>query len=361
MPTLTASRLRDTASAIFRAAGATPDEARTVGDALVEANLEGHDSHGVVRIPEYVAWVEKKLINIGAQLGVVVETEAFAVLDGNWGWGQVVAKEAMRIGIRKAAKAGAVTIAVRQCCHIGRVGDYPLMAANEGMAAIMFVNTHGAGKLVAPWGGRERRLSANPVAIAVPRGSEPPILMDISTCAIAGGKVTIAQNSGKPVPPGCIIDSEGRPSTNPADFIGPPQGALLPFGGHKGFALGLLTDILAGAISGAGCSRPAANRVGNSFLATIIDVAQLRDRTAFDQEVDQLVEYVKSSQLAEGFTEILIPGEPERRERERREREGIPVDEETWRQIRNTAERYGIKIGLVLSRGRAEPHESSGA
>jgi uncharacterized oxidoreductase len=344
MPILKAAQLATLATDVLHAAGATPEEARIVGDALAEANLEGHDSHGVVRVPEYVAWMEEKLISIGARLEVVKETEAFAVMDGHWGWGQVVGRQAMEYGIKKASRAGSVTISVSQCCHLGRVGDYPLMAARAGLAAVMFVNTHGGGKLVAPWGGRERRLSANPIAIAIPRSSSPPILIDISTCAIAGGKVTIAHNSGKSVPPGCLLDSEGRPSTKPADFIGPPQGALLPFAGHKGFGLSLATDILAGAISGAGCSRPSTTRVGNSFTATLLDPAQFRDRGAFDQDVDQLVDYVKSSKLAEGFSEILIPGEPERKERERRERDGISVDDETWRQIRETAERYGVKV-----------------
>jgi uncharacterized oxidoreductase len=345
MPNFTAPQLATLARNIFQAAGATAEDSRIVADALVEANLEGHDSHGVVRVSEYVAWMEEKLINIGAHLQVVKETEAFAVMDGNWGWGQVVGREAMEHGIKKASRAGSVTISVSQCCHLGRIGDYPLMAAQAGLTAVMFVNTHGGGKLVAPWGGRERRLSANPIAIAIPRSSRPPILIDISTCAIAGGKVTIAHNSGKSVPPGCILDAEGRPSTNPADFIGPPPGALLPMAGHKGFALSLATDILAGAISGAGCSRPTAKRVGNSFTATLVDPAQLRERGAFDQDVDQLVDYVKSSKLAEGFNEILIPGEPERRERQRRERDGILVDDETWRQLHETAARYGVSAG----------------
>jgi len=343
MPTLGTLQLKKIASDILNAAGATLAEAGIVAEALVEANLEGHDSHGVVRIPEYVRWMEQGLINSEARLQVVVEADAFAVIDGNWGWGQVMGREAMKIAIQKASRVGAATISVRQCNHIGRVGDYPLMAAKKGMAAIMFVNTHGGGKLVAPWGGRERRLSANPISLAVPRPSGKPILVDISTCAIAGGKVTIALNSKEPVPPGCIIDAEGRPSTNPTDFFGPPEGALLPFGGHKGFALSLLSDILAGAISGAGCSRPDTRRVGNSFLATVIDISQFRECASFDQDVDQLLEYVKSSKLASGFSEILIPGEPEARERARREAHGIPVDDETWRQIAETAQRYGIE------------------
>ena len=345
MPIFKAAQLATLAADILQAAGARPDEARIVADALAEANLEGHDSHGVVRVPEYVKWMEEKLINIGARLEVVKEAEAFAVLDGHWGWGQVVGRQAMEFAIPKARRAGAVTISMSQCCHLGRVGDYPLMAARAGLAAVMFVNTHGGGKLVAPWGGSERRLSANPISIAIPRSSSPPILIDISTCAIAGGKITIAHNSGKAIPPGCILDAEGRPSTDPADFIGPPEGALLPFAGHKGFALSFATDILAGAISGAGCSRPTTQRVGNSFTATLLDPAQFRGSGAFDQDVDQLVDYVKSSKLAEGFTEILIPGEPERRERERRERDGFSVDDETWRQICETAERYKVNVG----------------
>jgi uncharacterized oxidoreductase len=344
MPYFNAAQLGTIASDILHAAGASPEEARIVANALIEANLEGHDSHGVVRVPQYVDWMNAGFINSAGRLKVVKETETFAVLDGDWGWGQLVGRQAMEHGIRMAQRAGAVTISVSQCCHLGRAGDYPLMAARAGFATVMFVNTHGGGKLVAPWGGRERRLSANPISIAIPRSSSPPILIDISTCAIAGGKVTIAQNSGKSVPPGCIVDAEGHPSTNPADFIGPPEGALLPFGGHKGFALGLAADILAGALSGAGCSRPNTERVANSFTATLLDPAQFRGQGAFDQDVDQLVDYVKSSKLAEGFNEIMIPGEPELKERARREREGIPVDDGTWRQIQETARRYGVKV-----------------
>ena len=182
---------------IFEAAGATPEEARIVGEALAEANLEGHDSHGVVRISEYVGWMEEKLINIGARMRVVKETEAFAVMDGNWGWGQVVGRQAMEYGIQKALRTGAVTISVRQCCHLGRIGDYPLMAARAGLAAVMFVNTHGAGnwwRLGAAASGGFPRI---PFPLPFPAPPRRPILIDISTCAIAGGKVTIALQQRK--------------------------------------------------------------------------------------------------------------------------------------------------------------------
>jgi len=218
------------------------------------------------------------------------------------------------------------------------------MATDQGMAAVMFVNTHGGGKLVAPYGGIERRLSANPISVGIPRAGEASIIVDISTSSIAEGKVRNMLHSGAPVPAGSIIDAEGRPTTDAAAFYGPPPGALLPFGGHKGFALGLVTDILAGAISGAGCSRPEANRVGNSFLVTVIDVDRVRGNEAFSEDVEALIQYVKSSKLAPGFDQILAPGEPEARERERRLKNGIHLSNEIWEQIVDTGRRHGVDL-----------------
>jgi hydroxycarboxylate dehydrogenase B len=344
MPTFTSSQLKQIACEIFVAAGAENSEARIVADALVRSNEAGHDSHGVLRIPEYTGWMEQKLIVAGARIRIRKETEAFALIDGGWGFGQVVAREAMKVAIDKASRVGVGTVSVSRCCHIGRVGDYPHMAAEAGMAAVMFVNTHGGGKLVAPWGGRERRLAANPISVAIPRTGSWPLLMDISTSSIAEGKVRGMLNRKMPVPPGHIIDARGEATTRPEDFYGPPPGALLPFGGHKGFALGMVTDILAGALSGAGCSRAGADRVGNSFLAFVIDINSFCDRQAFDAEVEQLIEYVKSSDRVSGFSEILVPGEPEAREQEARAKNGIMIDDETWRQIAEVSRRYGVLI-----------------
>jgi len=344
MPTLHADPLKKISGQIFAAAGATPDEARLVSDSLVEANLAGHDSHGIMRIPEYVRWMEQKLVTVGAHIKITKEADSFAVVDGGWGFGQVVGREAMEVAIRKAERAGVGTVAGSQCCHIGRVGDYPMMAAARGMAAVMFVNTHGGGKLVAPWGGKSRRLSANPISIAIPRKVGTPIVVDISTSAIAEGKVRGMLHRKVPVPQGSIMDADGNPTTDAANFYGPPPGALFPFGGHKGFALGLVTDILAGAISGGGCSRPDANRVGNTFLVFVLDIDRLRGDEPFYDEVEHLIEYIKSSQLAPGSKEILIPGEPEALEKERRQLNGIPVDDETWRQITEVGNQYGVTV-----------------
>ena len=344
MPRFTPHQLRDSAFKVFAAAGARPGDARIVGDALVEANLAGHDSHGVMRIPSYVAWMEKGAINVAAEFKVVTETEAFAVVDGDWGFGQVMARKAMDVGIEKAAKVGIANICARNCAHIGRVGDYPIQAAERGMASVLFVNTHGAGRLVAPFGGIERRLSANPIAVGVPRPGGDHIIVDVSTCVVAEGKLRNFRTASQPVPEGAIIDAEGRATTDANEFYGPPEGAILPIAGHKGFALGLAADILAGALSGGGCTRPGVKRVGNTFLATIIDVERVRGRDEFDEEVRNLVEFVKSSKLADGFDEILVAGEPELHTKAQRQRKGIPVHPDTWQAIVDVAKKHGLEL-----------------
>ena len=347
MPTIAASELEQFTTRVFEATGSRPEEAARVAKSLVEANLMGHDSHGVIRIPEYVGRIESKDINLASSPQTVVETESLAVIDGDWGWGQVVARLAMEVAIAKASTSAVGVVSVRNCCHIGRVGEWPAMAAERGMVAMIFVNGHGGGGLVPPWGGRERRLSANPIAAAVPRPDGEPIVMDISTCAIAEGKIRVALHRGAALPPDCIVDAEGQPSTDPADFYGPPEGALLPIGRHKGFALALITDILAGALSGAGCASPGDHRPGNGFLVIVVNVQKVRPGDGYDADVKELVEWIKSSALAPGFDEILVPGEPEARERARRASDGIPIADETWRQITEIASRYKIEAPNV--------------
>lgn len=342
MPIISASTLEEFTAQIFEAAGARSKEATLVARSLVEANLMGHDSHGVIRISEYVGSIESGDINLSSHAQTVVETESLAVIDGDWGWGQVIGKKAMDLAIQKASQAGVGVIAVRNCCHIGRVGEWPAMAAARGMVAIIFVNSHGGGAQVPPWGGRQRRLSTNPIAAAVPGPDGKAIVMDMATCATAEGKVRVALQRGTSLPEGCIVDSQGRPSTNPADFYGPPEGALLPLGRHKGFALSFITEILAGALSGAGCARPGVRRVGNGFLAIVVNIAKIRPGSGYDADVKQLVDWVKSSALAPGFDEILVPGEPEARECALRMNSGISVPDETWRQIVEISSRFKI-------------------
>jgi len=350
MPTFEAQQLKEIALSIFESAGVPDDEAETVSQALINANLAGHDSHGVIRIPQYIDMLLKGMIKPGCGIEVLCETPTTAVIDGKWGFGQVVASKAMKTAIDKAKANYLGAVAARRCNHVGRIGDYAEMAAYEGMIGMVTVNNHGAGLLVAPWGGKERRLSTNPISFAIPRGEGEPILLDITTSVAAEGKVRVKRNRGERLPEGWIIDHEGRPSTDPNDLYGSedkPPGALLPMGGqvgYKGFGLSVIVDVLSGALSGAGCSGTPGSRLGNSILALAINIEGFRPIGDFKSEVDRFVRFIKSCPLAPGFDEILMPGEIENRTKAKRLRDGIFVDEVTWGQIIEAARKVGVRI-----------------
>jgi len=229
-------------------------------------------------------------------------------------------------------------VALRNSGHLGRIGDWAEMAVRANKMSLHFVNTSGAGILVAPTGGISRRLSANPVAAGVPVKNGPPMIFDISTSTIAEGKIKVALNKGVQVPPNCLIDPQGRPTTDPKTFYGPPPGAILPFGGHKGYGLGMITEMLAGALTGGSCSDPKnANRVANNMLTIVLDPNFFQADAEFSQEVSRFIDYVRSSEKVSPDAQILMPGEPEARTREKRMRDGIELDDTTWSQIRQTA------------------------
>ena len=347
MPNLSADQLRQAGSSIFEGAGVPADEAQIVADSLVKSNLVGHDSHGVIRIPQYVSLIEKGDISPGAQIQTVKENANTAVLDGNWGFGQVMARKAMEVAIDKAKRRSVASVTVSRSNHIGRLGEYSAMAADEGMVGIIAVNNHGAAQCMAAWGGIGRRLSPNPISIGLPSVTADPVLFDITTAVVAEGKVRVKRNRGEKLPEGCIIDSRGNPSTDPNDYYGPPPGAILPFGGivgHKGYGLGFVLDILAGALSGAGCSRADATRFGNAVFITVIDIESFVSLEEFKKDVDELIGYVKSSPKMPGVVEILFPGEIEAKERKKRMEAGIFIEDETWSQITGTAERLGVDL-----------------
>jgi uncharacterized oxidoreductase len=332
-----ADRLREIVRSIFAAAGCADDEARRIAGYLVEANLVGHDSHGVIRVPPYVDWLRAGKVLAGQTMDVVFENDAIAVVDGRFGFGQTVGEQAVKLGIEKSAKHGVAVIALRNAGHLGRIGDWPTLAARAGRLSLHFVNTSGAGILVAPFGGINRRLSANPIAAGVPMRSGPPILLDMSACMIAEGKVRVALNKGVPVPEGCLIDAKGRPTTDPKVFYGDPPGSILSIAGHKGYGLAVMCEVLAGALTGGGCSNPAnAGRVINGMLSVYFDRTYFQSDEAFFGEMDRFVAWVKSSEKATPSGDILMPGEIEERTRVKRLRDGIDLDATTWGQITNT-------------------------
>jgi hydroxycarboxylate dehydrogenase B len=328
---------------VFTAAGCSREEAARIAAHLVEANLVGHDSHGVIRVASYVQWLRDGKVAADQTVEVVFENDVIAVVDGQCGFGQTVGAQAMQLGIAKSARHGVAIVALRNSGHLGRIGDWPLMAARAGKLSMHFVNTTGAGILVAPFGGINRRLSANPIAAGIPVAGGSPILLDMSACTIAEGKIRVALNKGVAVPENCIIDAEGRPTTDPRVFYADPPGAILSIGGHKGYGLGILCEVLAGALTGGGCSNPQnAGRVLNGMLSIILDPAVFQSDAAFAAEIQRFVAWVKSSAPASVNGEILMPGEIEERTRAHRLRDGIDLDEATWAQLQKTAEQVGV-------------------
>lgn len=342
-------RLKQLVTSIFRSAGCEEHEAERVAHYLVEANLAGHDSHGVIRIPSYVTWLKEGRVRPGQHLRVVFENEVLAVVDGQGGFGQVIGEETMRLGIAKARKHGVGVVALRNSGHLGQIGAWALMAARANLLSLHFVNTTGAGILVAPHGGINRRLSANPIAAGVPVAGREPIVLDMSCCTIAEGKIKVALNKGVPVPDGCLIDPAGKPTNDPKTFYGPPPGAILSIAGHKGYGLGILTEVLAGALSGGACSDPKNKDVINNMLTILLAPAVFQTEEYFSQEIQRFIDYVKSSERVDPAVPISVPGEPEAMTRARRAKDGIDLDDTTWNQIMETCRRLQMTVPDVAA------------
>jgi uncharacterized oxidoreductase len=335
-------RLCKLVAAIFHAAGCSPAEAERIATHLVEANLVGHDSHGVIRVPIYIQWLRDGKVLANQNLRTVLDNEALAVVDGQFGFGQTIGEQAMRLGIEKADRHGVAVIALRNSGHLGRIGDWAVMAAEAGKLSLHFVNSSGAGILVAPYGGIQRRLSANPIAAGIPIAGGSPLVLDISACTIAEGKIRVALNKGVNVPENCLLDARGQPTTDPRVFYADPPGAILSIAGHKGYGLAVLCEVLAGALTGGGCSNPVnLGRLANGMLSILLDGSRFQDDAAFAAEIQRFVAWVKSSATATPGGEILMPGEIEERTKAQRQRDGIDLDDTTWSQIGKTAESLG--------------------
>ena len=329
-------------TAIFAAAGCGPDEAACISDHLIEANLAGHDSHGVIRTSHYIEWLADEKVFPNKTIELLFENDVAALIDGQMGFGQSIGRQAMDLGLEKVQQHGLAAVALRNSAHLGRIGHWAEMAARTGVISLHFVNTTGLGMMVAPTGGIGRRLSANPVAVGIPIENRAPLVFDISTSTIAEGKIQVARNRGVPVPDGCIIDAQGNPTNDPHLFYADPPGALLPFGGHKGYGLGIVAELLAGALTGSGCSRPGVNRLEQGMLTILIDPQKILADDQFQTEIRRFTDFVKASPTATPGSEVLMPGEVEQRNRARRQAEGIELDETTWKQVVETAQ--GLQV-----------------
>ncbi len=337
--------------ALFSAAGARRDQACMTVESLVTSSLMGHDSHGVMRIPDYLGFVDDGSIVKDAEVIVEQTGPTTAVVDCGQGFGPVGAERAINEGILIAREQRTACMITRRCNHVGRLGAWVQIAADEGMIALATCNSPIYGHFVLPWGGREGRLATNPIAYAVPTGGDP-IVSDFSTSVAPEGKIRFHRNEGKPVPDGWILDSAGQPTNDPNAFYGPPPGGILPLGasvGHKGFALSLLVEVLGSAL--AGISSKDTEVFGNGVCFIVLDPSAFCPLDEFRRLMDETVAYLKSSAPAPGFEEVLVPGELEFRTMRQREQAGIPVDNETLDSMREYGDRLGVDIDGVLNPG----------
>ena len=347
MPTFSEAQLIEIGRQLLSAAGIPESEIDPVTLHLADANMVGHDSHGVMRLVQYLQMVEDGFVRPGQSVEKVVDAPGFAVLDGQFNFGQVIAGAGLNLAIEKAREQGTATIFMRNCNHVGRLGAYTEAAALQGFNALMAVNAPGPGG-VAPFGGIDRRLGTNPISMAAP-SSQGAIVLDMTTSATAEGKLRVAFQKGESIPEGLIIDGHGNPSTNPADYYNKPYGAILPLGGpmmgHKGFGLSVMLDIFCGLQSGSGLCRTDLPRGANGVWLHLLNIEQFTPRAEYDQWMETYIASLKGTRTQPGVSEVLLPGEMERRRRQEREKTGVAIPDETWRQLTELATKLGTTIG----------------
>jgi uncharacterized oxidoreductase len=345
MPHFSPDALRDFIARLFIGAGAPGDEAHTVAASLVESNLCGHDSHGVILARWYLSQMKHGELVAGAPFKVVHETASLVAADGHLGFGQVQCPRLLDRVAEKARTSGIAGGTMRRSGHLGRLGEWVERVARQGLAGLIAVNDNGAMRTVAPPGGLEPRLSTNPIAIGVPTG-DAPLVLDISTSAVANGKLKIARLSQQPVPLGWIQDAAGNPTTDPQVMLADPPGCLLPFGGdqaYKGFGLGLLFDILIGGLTGGLCPpAPAGTQEWNNVLLIVWDPARCAGTPHFHAEADKLINAVRSTPRKPGTDRIRLPGDRGAEIRTQRQKTGIPLDGEHWQSLTHIAEKLGV-------------------
>jgi LDH2 family malate/lactate/ureidoglycolate dehydrogenase len=348
MPTVKGEQLTQIAFHLFCAAGAPEDHSRVVAEHLADNNLAGHDSHGFIRVIQYIRQIKDGLLIPSAKPEIVRESPSTAQVDGHYGFGQVAARFSTELAIAKAKKSGVSSVTVRHLGHLGRLGAYGEMAARQGCAAILFCSTGGHALSQAPFGGSKRRLGTNPIALAFPGEKQGVISSDFATSVAAEGKVRVYRARGHKLPDGWILDKDGHPSNDPNDFYA--GGPLLPIGasvGYKGFCLAFMTDIFGSLLSRDGFPASPGKQFSNGSLITVIDIERFAPLDAAKSEASRMVDFVKDTPRVTGFERILYPGEKETMSRRERTQSGVQIEEETWSQVSELLREYRVadKIG----------------
>ena len=339
-----ADELRHFAEQVFVAAGTEPAQAAVLVDHLINANLTGHDSHGVQHIPGYVGSIQRGTIRPNARPDLAEDRGIAAIVDGAWTFGQISALFAAELAIGRAKERGLCLVALQRANHIGRLGEYTSRAAADGVVLIASVG--GLARAVAPYGGKSGVLGTNPFSIGFPAGEHTDFVLDFATSMVAAGKVMVARAKHEQLPPGVLLDQEGNPTTDPNALL--EGGALLPFGAHKGSGLSIFSALLNQVLVNVPAYADENGQSAAFFLA--IDSAIFRPRSDVERDADAVFQKIKSVLPAAGHTAVLIPGEPEVMSYARRLREGIPVAEDTWNDIRETAAKLGLDLPVRNSR-----------
>ncbi|EDP64497.1 malate dehydrogenase-like protein [alpha proteobacterium BAL199] len=342
--------------AIFAKAGCSPEEADRIARRLTGANLRGHDSHGVIRIPRYVQWIGDGVQVPNQTVTLLLDQPSFAIVDGQYGFGQSIGEQTVDIGIARAKKHGVAVTALRNSGHLGRIGDWAERAAAQNIVSIHMVNVRGS-LLVAPYGSLSRRMGTSPFCAGIPVAGGEPIILDFATSLVAEGKALVALKGGKPLPHGSLVDGDGNLTADPSPLYGtvPPNGypdanngpgALRAFGDHKGSGMNFLMEMMAGALGGSGTAgaigEPKRRRFCNGMFSFYVDAAAFDTDNAFAAEVRSYVDFVKSATPTTPGGEVLVPGEKERATLAERTATGLPLAVEAWDDILNTARKLGI-------------------
>lgn len=334
------------AAAVYASAGMPEADARLAADTLVQADLWGHQSHGVLRLSWYVARLKAGACDPVAKPELVVDAGAIAVMDGRDAMGQVLAARAMEDAVRRAKAHGIGAVALRNSGHFGTAMYFTLMAARAGCVAFLSTN---ASPAMAPWGGRRKTVGTNPWSWAAPAGSHPPMVLDIANTGVARGKIYLAKQKGVPIPEGWAISAEGRPTTDPEEAI---AGIVLPMAGHKGYAIAAVMDVLSGVLTGSGFGTgvngpyQAEQRSGAGQLVIALDIAAFQPLDQFGARMEQYIAELKSVPLAEGFNEVVYPGEIEARNDIRNRAEGLVLPDDTLADLEKLAEEHGLRSRL---------------
>ncbi len=347
MTIISHTAMRDFGRAIFLGAGVPEDQANIAINHLVEANLMGHDSHGVMRVPGYARALLKGDIQPVGNHKVVRETPASLVIDADRSFGIVLTYRAMEMAVARAKQHTLGAVAVHRASHIGRLGAFPPIAAQQDCIGVLILN--GGGRFAAPFGGTARRLPPNPIAISVPGPNGPAMMLDITTSILAGGKMEVYKNRNQQVPDGVLIDKNGNPVTDPNLFVN-GEAAMLPLGGpmgYKGYGLAMMIDAIAGGLSWAGCSSDQPTRGGSGYLALAIKVESFIDVAEYKREIQRLIDWVKSSPVMPGHKKIYLPGEIEEEVKAKREAEGIYIEDSTWADLVSVAEQVKVAVPSV--------------